>query len=125
MLTAQFARNYVTTNKHGQKTPMFVYRVTGTLEELKAFEDAQGEYFRTDADGTPVWISPKGYGASVNLLILQATEDRPTARVVADTSAITMAASLMQQYAGTPIADALAQQIAASLTAQAKATPEA
>lgn len=115
-LKASFTRSYVTTNKHDQKTDMFVYRVTGTPAELAAFEEAQGEFYRADPDGTPVWISPKGYGSTTPLVILPATEDRP-ARVIADTSNITMASSLLQRYAGTPIGDALAQQIATSLLA--------
>ena len=117
MLNAKFARSYVTTNKHGQKTDMFVYRVTGTPAELSQFEAVQGEYYRTDPDGSPVWITPKGYGMQISLVIAEATEDRP-ARVFADTSAIAMASSLMKLYAGTPIASAIAQQIAGQALAQ-------
>lgn len=123
MLQATFERSYVTVNKHGVKTPMFVYRVSGTPEELAAFEQAQGEFYRTDSDGTPVWITPRGQGQSATLIILEATEDRP-ARVVADTSAIAMASSLMEQYKGTAIADALARQIAEVLTGKPQHTPE-
>lgn len=115
MLQASFLRSYKTTNKHGQKTDMFVYRVTGTATELSEFELAQGEYHRTDPDGTPVWITPKGYGPQVSLIIAPATEEKP-ARVFADTSAIAMAMSLMQQYKGTAIEQAIAQQIAGSAT---------
>jgi hypothetical protein len=117
-LSASFLRSYVTTNKHGQKTNMFVYRVTGTPAELSAFEEAQGEYYRTEPDGTPVYISPKGYGKEASLLVLPATEDRP-ARVVADNSDIAMAISMMEQYKGTAVYDAIAQQIAVRMFATA------
>jgi hypothetical protein len=120
MLTAKFSRSYVTTNKHGQKTDMFVYTVHGTDAELADYEQTMAEHFRRNADETPVFITPKGYGPQVNLLITEATDDRP-ARVIADTSAAAMASSLMAQYKGTPIADAIAQQIAATLLGTAKA----
>ena len=121
MLKAAFLRSYVTTNKHGQKTDMFVYRVTGTAAELSEFEAAQGEFYRAEPDGTPVYISPKGYGKEVGLIVLPATEDKP-ARVVADNSDIAMALSMMQQYKGTAIADAIAQQIASRVLAPAAPT---
>lgn len=123
MLKAAYTRSYVTTNKHGEKTTMFVYRVTGTPEALAAFESAQGEFYRTDADGTPVWITPKGHGDNVDLIVLEATEERP-ARVIVDRSALAMAISLMEQYKGTAIEAALAAQIVGSITSAAtKAVP--
>jgi hypothetical protein len=122
MLTALFSRSYVTTNKHGQKTNMFVYTVTGTPAELATFEQVQGEHYRVNADGTPVFITPKGHGPQVNLVVTEATEDKP-ARIIADTSATAMAASLMEQYKGTPIADAIAQQLATALLGTAKPAP--
>ena len=126
MLTAQILRSYVTTNKKGQKTDMFVYTVSGTPEELKAFEEAQGDYYRTDKnkDGseTPVFITPRFGGRSAKLVILEATDDKD-ARVVFDSSATAMARSLMEQYKGTAIADAIAQQIAASLLDSNEAAP--
>jgi hypothetical protein len=118
MLTAKMLRSYVTENKHGQKTDMFVYLVNGTAEELALFEQAQGEYYRTnkDEDGNevPVFISPRFGGKQANLVVLEATADKP-ARVVFDSSATAMARSLMEQYKGTAIESAIAQQIAATL----------
>lgn len=123
-LKASFLRSYVTTNKHGQKTDMFVYAVTGTTEELESFETTQGEYYRTEPDGTPVWITPKGYGSTCNLVIRAATEDRPAA-VFADTSDIAMTMSLIERYKGTAFGDALAKELAAQMLAKpvAPATP--
>lgn len=122
MLNAKFARSYVTTNKHGQKTDMFVYLVSGTPEDLALFEEVQGEYYRRDPDGTPVYITPRFHGQQATLIVLEATEDKP-ARIVADMSSAAQARSLMEQYKGTAIADAIAQQIAATLLGTTKPAP--
>ena len=126
MLKAQFLRSYVTTNKKSQKTDMFVYNVSGTPEELKAFEQAQGDYYRTnkneDGSETPVFISPRFGGRTAKLVILEATDDKD-ARVVFDSSAAAMARSLMEQYKGTAIEAAIAQQIAATMLGDNEAAP--
>ena len=118
MLTAKFKMAYPTTNKNGVRMDMFVYYVHGTEQELEQFQEVQGDYYRTDdATGNALWHSSKFHGDNATLIIAQATDERP-ARVIADTSQIAKANSLMKQYAGTAIGAAIAQQIAASLLSQ-------
>ena len=118
MLNAKIKMAYPTTNKNGVKMDMFVYYVYGTEQELEQFQEVQGDYYRTDdKTGTPLWHSSKFHGDNANLIIAQATDERP-ARVIADTSQIAKANSLMKQYAGTAIGNAIAQQIASALLAQ-------
>lgn len=119
-LKGTFKNTYNKTNKHGERITMYVYSVTGTPEELQQFEITQGEFYRVDSDGNPVWHSPRGYGQVVSLICAPATEKYP-ANVIADTSSVAMMKAMMELYKGTPVYDAMAQQIAAAAIATATA----
>ena len=51
-----------------QKTgsPVFVYHVTGTAEEMAAFEAAKGTYFRKDEAGNVLHFSPRALSNNRN-----------------------------------------------------------
>ena len=94
-------------SKNGNVT--FVYAVSGTASELKAFADAQGEYHRTDKDsGAPLWFTTRCIGDSGKLIITTA------GNVVPDMSEFDKAASIVEQYGGN-LGDHLAAAAAAKL----------
>ncbi len=66
MLKAKLASYY-----RSQKTgsPVFVYHVTGTAEELAAFEAAKGTYFRKDDEGNVLHFSPRALSNNRNEVI--------------------------------------------------------
>lgn len=115
MLTAKFKSNYTTTNKRGEKMPMFVYYVHGTTAELATYEQVQGANYRTDEkSGSAIWHSPTYYGDNVNLVVLEPTEDKP-ARIIADTSDVAKINSLLKVYGNSKVGDALANILAQKL----------
>jgi hypothetical protein len=74
--------------------PTFVYGVTGNASDLDAFKTAQGDYYREDADGTPLWFTTRCVGQAGQLIITT------NGNVVPDMSAYDQAASLAAQYGG-------------------------
>lgn len=74
--------------------PTFVYGVKGNASDLEAFKTAQGDYYREDADGTPLWFTTRCVGQTGNLIITT------NGNVVPDMSAYDQAASLAAQYGG-------------------------
>lgn len=89
-LNVKLLRNY--RSKNGNVT--FVYAVSGSKEALAAFAEIQGEYYREDADGTPLWFTVNCIGKRGSLII---TENN---KLVADMSEMDQAASLVAQYGG-------------------------
>lgn len=88
-MKAKFASNY----RSETGTPVFRYVVSGTEKELKEFEDAAGEYFRTDKEtGQPLWFSIRYVGEDVSLSITE------NSKIVADDSEIVKIKSLIDQY---------------------------
>jgi len=75
--------------------PTFVYGVTGNEKDLKAFEAAQGEYYREDTDtGEPLWFTTRCVGQIGKLIITT------NGNIVPDMSAFDQAASIAGQYGG-------------------------
>ena len=79
-------------SKNGNAT--FVYGVSGNASDLEAFKDAQGDYFREDDNGTPLWFTTRCIGDTGKLIITSA------GNVVPDMSQYDQAASLVSQYGG-------------------------
>lgn len=89
--------------------PTFVYSVHGTAEELEAYADAQGDYYREDDNtGDPLWFTTRCIGTSGKLIITT------NGNIVPDMSAFDQAASIAAQYGGN-FGQELARQAAQSI----------
>lgn len=74
--------------------PTFVYGVTGNATDLEAFKKAQGQYYREDDNGTPLWFTTRCVGPQGKLIITT------NGNIVPDMSAFDQAASIAAQYGG-------------------------
>ena len=90
-MKAVFLRNY---RKANTGNVVFVYKVTGSKQQMEQYKTAQGEYYTEDAKDGILWFSPQFVGQSVELLITS------KGKVVADMSKFDMAQSLVNQYQG-------------------------
>lgn len=88
--------------------PTFVYGVSGKDADLSAFKKAQGDYYREDEDGTPLWFTTRCVGDNGSLIITT------NGNIVPDMSAYDQAASLASQYGGN-FGEQLAKQAAQSI----------
>ena len=88
--------------------PTFVYGVTGSEKDLEAYEAAQGEYYRTDDNGTPLWFTTRCVGPNGSLIITT------NGNIVPDMSQFDQAASIASQYGGN-FGQELARMSAASI----------
>lgn len=107
-------------SRNGNAT--FVYGVRGNASDLAAFKQAQGEFYREDTDGTPLWFTTRCVGNQGKLIITT------NGNVVPDMSAFDQAASLASQYGGN-FGQELARQAAGQIlghspSAQPAASPE-
>lgn len=101
-------------SKNGNAT--FVYKVGGNNADLEAFKAAQGDYYREDDNGSPLWFTTRCIGAVGKLIITT------NGNVVPDMSAFDQAASLASQYGGN-FGQELARAAAAGLVAGMSASP--
>lgn len=89
--------------------PTFVYAVSGTANDLAAFKEAQGEFYREDeSTGSPLWFTTRCVGDNGKLIITT------NGKVVPDMSAYDQAASIAAQYGGN-FGQELARQAATSI----------
>lgn len=105
-------------SKNGNAT--FVYKVNANASDLESFKEAQGDYYREDADGSPLWFTTRCIGQAGKLIITT------NGNVVPDMSSFDQAASLAAQYGGNfgqELAKTAAQAILG--TAAPSAPPEA
>jgi hypothetical protein len=79
-------------SKNGNAT--FVYVVKGNSTDVEAFKTAQGDYYREDDKGQPLWFTTRCIGNTGKLIITT------NGNVVPDMSAFDQAASLAEQYGG-------------------------
>ncbi len=105
MLRINEKSTYVSAN--GNDT--FVYEVSGTDEDLKAYKKAKGKFWREE-NGTPLFFTIDYVGPRGSLIITS------KGNVIADKSEYKKAASLAGQFEG-PLGEAIAQQFAAQLLA--------
>ena len=103
-MKASYESQYV--SKNGNTT--FVYRVSGSKEELAAYKKAKGEYHTTAEDGTPLFFTTRFVGDNADLIITS------TGNVVADMSKFRKAESMVEQIGG-KLGDALAKELAREL----------
>ena len=93
-------------SKNGNAT--FVYKVSANPSDLASFKEAQGDYYREDTDGSPLWFTTRCVGNQGSLIITS------NGNVVPDMSAFDQAASIAQQYGGN-FGQALASQAAQAI----------
>lgn len=79
-------------SKNGNAT--FVYGLKANPSDLKAFKDAQGDYYREDDNGVPLWFTTRCIGQTGSLIITT------NGNIVPDMSAFDQASSLASQYGG-------------------------
>jgi hypothetical protein len=109
----KFKRAY-TKSETGNK--VFVYGVSGTNEELAKYHELQGENYKEDVDGTPLFFTTRSCGQGCDLIITTNN------RIIPDMSAFDAAASLAKQYGGN-LGEELAKAAAAQLTGKSS-TPQ-
>ena len=73
---------------------VFVYSVSGNANQIEAYKAAQGDNYREDENGTPLWFTTRCIGKSGSLIITA------TGKIVPDMSAYEQAASLAAQFGG-------------------------
>ena len=103
-------------SKNGNAT--FVYKVNASDNDLESFKEAQGDYYREDKGGSPLWFTTRCIGQSGKLIITT------NGNVVPDMSSFDQASSIAEQYGGNfgqELAKTAAQAI---LGTAASSTPE-
>jgi hypothetical protein len=101
--------------------PVFVYKVSANAENLEAFKQAQGEYYKEDDHGSPLWFTTRCVGQTGTLIITT------NGNIVPDMSAFDQAASLAAQYGGNfgqTLAENMAKQMLGSSSPAASAPAE-
>lgn len=89
--------------------PTFVYEVSGSANDLAAYKEAQGEFYREDdKTGSPLWFTTRCVGQTGNLIITT------NGNIVPDMSKFDQAASIASQYGGN-LGSELAKASAASI----------
>ena len=91
---------------------VFVYTVSGNSSDLEAFRTAQGEYYKEDDNGNPLWFTTRCVGQTGTLIITT------NGNIVPDMSAFDQAASLAAQYGGN-FGQTLAESLARSIVGNA------
>jgi hypothetical protein len=109
MLTAKLNGSY---RKPTTGTKVFRFTVSGNEQELKAYEDAQGDSYRLDEKtGKPLWFTTRYTGDSVNLIITSNNQ------VVADDTELSKLQSLVEQF-GPDVAKLIMMQKTATASAE-------
>lgn len=88
--------------------PTFVYTVSGSATELAAYKEAQGQFYREDDNGKPLWFTTRCIGDNGKLIITT------NGNIVPDMSEFDKAASIVAQYGGN-LGEAIAKASAAKL----------
>jgi len=103
--------------------PTFVYGVTGSANDLAAYKEAQGGFYREDdTTGQPLWFTTRCVGENGTLIITT------NGKIVPDMSKFDQAASLASQYGGNfgeELAKLTAQSILGVSSASAVEAPVA
>lgn len=79
-------------SRNGNAT--FVYKVNASASDLESFKEAQGEYYREDTDGSPLWFTTRCVGDHGTLIITT------NGNIVPDMSKFDQASSIASQYGG-------------------------
>jgi hypothetical protein len=79
-------------SRNGNAT--FVYKVNASTSDLDSFKEAQGDYYREDTDGSPLWFTTRCVGNTGSLIITT------NGNIVPDMSKFDQANSIATQYGG-------------------------
>lgn len=93
-MKANYDGSYKSFNKSGVRTTKFRYIVTGTDQELEEYKSIQGDGYRENEQGQPLWFSVNYIGQRTTLGISQA------GNVFADDSVFDQLKSLAAQHPG-------------------------
>tara|TARA_R100000734_G_C3276031_1_gene70824 strand:- start:320 stop:712 length:393 start_codon:yes stop_codon:yes gene_type:complete len=85
-----------------------VYAVSGTAEELDTYSDLQGDNLVMEGE-TPLWFTVQFAGQECELIASS------KGNIIANNQTIDEAVSIAEQYAGTPLGDAVASKLAEQL----------
>jgi hypothetical protein len=110
----KFERSY---RKQGSGRTVFVYQVTGSTKDLKAYKASQGTNVREDDNGNPLFFTTNYAGKVCDLIITSA------GKAVVDMSAFEQMSSLVSQFDG-KFADAIAKQAVEQLLGTSANAPE-
>ena len=103
-MNATLVRSYRSQNGN----PTFVYSIKGNAEDLAKYKELQGDYYREDDQGNPLWFTTRCIGNTGKLLITSNNN------IVPDMSEFDKAASIAAQYGGNfgnELAKAAAQKL--------------
>lgn len=78
--------------KNGKRIIVFKYSVHGTKEDLAKYKEIQGEHYREDDEGTPLYFNTRAYGRTATLSI--SVNDK----LYVDTTNLDLAVSLIESY---------------------------
>lgn len=90
MINVTYKRSY----KSAKGNTVFVYTVDANATDAAAYKTASGDYYREEADGTPLWFTTRCIGNEGRLVITS------KGKIVPDMSAFEQAASLAKQFGG-------------------------
>lgn len=105
VLTGKFVGQY-----RKNSTLVFRYALSGKDEGIEAYKALKGDNYRQTEDGDALYFTTRFAGNTCKIVVNAETE-----KIYVDDSAMAQASSLASQFAGTPLGDAMAQQLAASL----------
>lgn len=111
-MKATFVKSYRSKNTG---TVTFMYKVTGTQEEIAEYIQTQGTNYRPDENGNPLFFTINYAGPVCNLLKTQRTS-----KYIADMSELDKYTSLANQTSGA-LQAAIAAEAARTLLGHAKA----
>jgi hypothetical protein len=90
MIKVSLKRSY----KSDKGNTVFVYSVSANQADVESYKTASGDYYREEADGTPLWFTTRCIGERGTLVITS------KGKIVPDMSAFEQAASLAKQFGG-------------------------
>ena len=114
MINVTLKRSY----KSAKGNTVFVYSVKANNADTEAFKSASGDYYREEADGTPLWFTTRCIGQRGTLVITS------KGKIVPDMSAFEQAASLAKQFGGN-FGNELAKATVAQLLGNTEPEPSA
>lgn len=109
METTKLSAKYIGSYRSKKGNTTFRYAISGNEKDLKAFEEAQGEFHRVDeSTGKPLWFTTRFIGEKGTLLITANN------KVVPDMTEFEKANSLAKQFGGN-LGEELAKHAASML----------
>ena len=113
MIKVSLKRSYKSANGN----TVFVYTVNANTADAESYKAASGDYYREEADGSPLWFTTRCIGERGTLVITS------KGKIVPDMSAFEQAASLAKQFGGN-FGNELAKASVAQLLGNSNNEPE-